>query len=455
MGLRETISGIFGRRSKARATTVDQSLAFEAMRGNAGASVNELAERFSAEHERIQVVKTCRRMYKTDPRIRGIIKTVARDAVKNGFRVIVKNNRRAEEEANRLAARLRLASAMDDWVRLTLRDGDSYLEVGVGDDRLIHLVTRKPTLQMHRESDRADRFADPAHAYWLDSGGASGAIPGGMGGAPRDALWFAEWQIIHARWDHDEGSRYGEPLFASAIGAFKRMSEGETDIAVRRKTRSGMRYVHSLEGATPADIEEYKDKNKDALGNPFAAIADFFVNKKATITAVQGDAHLAEIDDVLHHIRTLFVASPVPMGLLGYGQDLNRDILEDQGRQYARALEQITEWVESEIVWPLLERQWLLLGILPDGLDVEIEWMSKDPLTAQDIVNLGDAAIKLQVAGVPNNVINSILRRFLPGVDLLGDAQGNLSGRVGNTADALAKRVNGGDDGEDETDGEA
>jgi len=30
------------------------------------------------------------------------------------------------------------------------------------------------------------------------------------------ATWLADWQVIHARWDHDEGNRYGQPLFASA-----------------------------------------------------------------------------------------------------------------------------------------------------------------------------------------------------------------------------------------------
>lgn len=428
MGLIDAINSLFGRRSAAIVTTADSQTAASSGAGRA----TQLIERLTSDMERAQTIRTCRLMYKTDPRAKGAIKTVARDAIKGGFRVVVKNNPRAETESNDLVKRLGLTAALDDWVRLTLRDGDSFIEIGVANDRRIGVATRKPTLQMHRASNGADRFDDPARAYWQGSEMWVGQEP------PEDAIWYADWQVIHARWDHDEGSRYGESLFASATGAWKRMKEGEVDISVRRKTRSGMRYIHSLEGAGEADIEAYKEKNKDALNNPFAAISDFFVNKKATISAVQGDAHLAEIGDVMHHIRTWFVASPVPMSLVGYGQDLNRDVLEEQQTQYNRAIEQITEWVEAEFVRPLLERQWLLLGILPEGLDYELEWMSKDPLTAKDISDVADAVLRLQAAGVDGETINSLIRRFLPGVQLGGE---NDAARMAGHADKLRDQV--------------
>jgi len=407
MGLIDRISALFTKRSRAQ---VENTLQVEnpAAVGN---STQALAL-FGAEAERARLVRFCREMYAGDPRVKGILKAVARDVVRGGFQVNCKGNARAEAVANALVKRLGLASKLDDWVRLTLRDGDTFLEVGVSAGGEIVDVSRKPTLQMHRQSDAADRFADPLKAYWWAGEAWVGQQP------PGDALWFAEWQIVHARWDHDEGSRYGEPLFASAVKAFKRMSEGETDIAVRRKTRSGMRYLHSLEDAGEAEIEAYKERNKNALESPFAAVIDFFANQRVTISAIQGDAHLAEIDDVLHHIRTFWVASPLPMSLLGYGQDLNRDVLEEQQEQYERALEQIAEWVEEELVRPLLERQWLLAGILPDGLDYELVWKNKRPVTAGDLRDAADAALRLKSLGLPGDVVVSVLGRFLPGIDL-------------------------------------
>jgi hypothetical protein len=139
-------------------------------------------------------------------------------------------------------------------------------------------------------SDDFDRFYDPAAAfYWTDRPTLSD-VP------PADATFFPEWQIIHARWDRDEGSRYGTPMFASARKAYKRMSQGELDIAIRRKTRSGQRYVHVLDGASAAEIEAYKVANKPALDDPYAAVADFFSNRPGGLQVVQGGRNLGPIN---------------------------------------------------------------------------------------------------------------------------------------------------------------
>jgi hypothetical protein len=373
---------------------------------------SDLLGRLTAERERAAVVRKCNEMYETDPRCEAAIDTLARDIVKGGFVVKAPDRPEAEDAAAALYERLDVGSSIDDWVRETLIEGDSLLESGVDAGGLIQKVTRKPTLKMHRNSNRADEFDDPARAFWYADEAFAGLEP------PRDALWFAQWQIVHARWNHRSKSRYGRPLFASATGAWKKMKEGELDIAIRRKTRAGMKFLHVVEGGDEGAVKKYRAENKDALNNPFAAVADYFSNKPGSITAIQGDARLAEIGDVVHHIETWWTVSPVPMALVGYGKDLNRDILEQKQRQYDRALEQLTQWCEDEIVKPLVHLQWLLLGILPEGLSYEIEWKSKAPASAADIRDVSDAAIRLKALGWPAEVVNSIVARFLPWVDL-------------------------------------
>lgn len=395
-----------------------------------------LGERLRADMARRAVVKTCRKMYATDTRAEGVICSLARDMVRGGFTVSVSGDVRAEEVAGDLVRRLGLVKRLDDWTRLTLRDGDTFLEVAVDGRMEIVEVTRKPTLQLHRNSDEFDRFADPARAFWWADELWGGDV------APPGAVWFAEWQVVHARWAHDEGSRYGRPLFASGTGAWKRITEGELDIAVRRKTRAGMKYVHVLEGAAEPDLQAYKEANKDALNDPFAAVADYFMNGAGRIDVVQGDARLAEIGDVMHHIRTWWLDSPVPMSLLGYGQDLNRDVLREQREQYERALEPLTEWVEDGFVRPLLELQWLLAGIWPGGLEYEVEWKAKQPVRAADVRDVADAALKLKALGLPGEVVWTVLRRFLPGIDVgalvgEGDSGEGGAGRLADVADRL------------------
>ena len=407
-----------------------------------------LTERLRAEVDRRSIVTVCRRMYRTDPRAEGAIRTLARDMVRGGFTVSVPGHADAEEIATSLVQRLSLEQRLDDWVRLTLRDGDSFLELGINGQREIAKITRKPALQMHRNSDEFDQFLDPEHAFWwVDE------MWTGMD-APAGATWFAEWQIVQARWGHDEDSRYGTPLFGSATSAFKRVNEGELDMAVRRKTRSGMKYIHKFpEGTSEAAITTYREQNKVALDNPTAAIADFFGT--VDIKTVQGDGTLSENADVMHHIRTWWVDSPVPLSLLGYGQDLNRDVLDPQKEQYQNALEGLTPWVEAEIVRPILERQWLLAGIWPAGLKYEIKWKSRGALTAAALKDIGAAVISLRAAGVPEAAIWTILERFLPGIDFSvlaqqpggganAPADAAPAGRVAGVASALGDRLSGG-----------
>lgn len=390
---------------------------------------------------RQDIVRDCRRMYEEDPRAGGIIETLARDAVKGGFEIVVADSPQAEQAqtlVDELVKRLKLTKRMDDWTRLSLRDGDTFLELGVDRSRLVQLITRKPTLEMNRHANMYDRFDDPARAYWWSDFPIS--VPAD------DVLWFADWQIVHARWAHDEGSRYGKPLFAAARKAFRRMEKGEDDIYIRRATRAGMKYIHIIEG-DEGDIDQYRLENQDVLNNPLAAIADFFTNKETAIKTVQGDARLSEIGDVLHHIETWAVASPVPLALLGYGKDLNRDILEQKLEQYERALEPVTDWVTDQLLIPLLERQWLLQGIWPDDLDYSINWASKKVLTAEALAAVGEAGLKLKGLGWPDEIIARVLVPLIPGLtiedltDAMAKAQANKPDEIDRIANEAARHL--------------
>lgn len=377
------------------------------------------ARLLAEETDRRTLVRECMAMYRADTRVREILQAVARDATRGGFELTVEGPRAAEAKAiaTEMLERVDFWKWIEPWVRLTLRDGDAFLELvadGAGD--LVE-ISRKPTLEMHRLSDEFDHFKDVTKAFaWSD------ALWGGWtldGTPPPGSVTFAEWQIVHARWDHDGDGRYGSPLFAAARTAFKRMSEGELDIAIRRKTRAGMKYVHSLKDASQGDIEAYRLRNQAALDEPFAAVADFFSTRETTITAVQGDANLSEIEDVLHHMRTFWLASPKPMGLMGFGQDLNRDVLDEQQREYDLAKEAISRWVTEQIVAPIVERQWLLKGILPESLTWSAEWSSVQPLTATALAEMGKAVAALKATALlTDETLLRLVSRFLPDFDV-------------------------------------
>ena len=314
MGLRDRINQIF--QPRAPAVTTAQTTA-TATRGQ---TAPDLAQTFGAETERLRILDTCQRMYKADPRIKKMHRQLGRDVVKGGY-IIRTQDQRALDVARAMQERLKLNSLLDDYVRLAARDGDLFLQVIINDAMQIVDVSRKPVRQVRRHSNSADVFDDPAHAFWMHPQAELYTQP------PKDATWFAQWEIIHARWEHDQGERYGSPMMSSGTGAYKKSTEGETDVAVRRRTRSGLRYLHTLEGASPGDLEKYKEDNRQALQNPFAAVADFFTNRKGSISVLQGDGDLERIGDVKHHINTMFSSGEVPMELIAYGEGLNRDTL--------------------------------------------------------------------------------------------------------------------------------
>lgn len=398
---------------------------------------SSLVARFSAESGRRTMVEEARAMYEEDPRIDGSIATMARDAIHTGFDLSI-SGPRAEEAlqiADDLLRRIDFFGRADDWVRLTARDGDSFLELGANASGQIVDITRKPTLEMRRNSDEFDRFTDPMRAfYWTDKAD--------IGGDVSHAVYFAEWQIVHCRYKRDEGSRYGKPLFSAARTAYKRVKEGELDIAIRRKTRAGMKYMHSLEDASESDIEAYKSRNRDVLGDPFAAVADFFSNKKTQIQTVQGDARLSEIDDVLHHIDTMSVASPVPLELIGYGRNLNRDVLQQKKEQYEESIPSVRGWVVAEMVKPLLERQWLLAGIWPDSLVWSVEWKSKKTPSPAGFAEIAKALVALKATGLFQD--ETLLRLFAmlyPDFDAAAEIEAlaardvdDMAGRIGAEA---------------------
>jgi hypothetical protein len=408
VGLIDRFTALFRKQTPQQAKTTSDEVSRPS---RPAASLN----RFKAERTRREIVRVCRQMYDEDPRAEGVLSTLARDATRGGFQVSVSDGpdvERAQGVADDLIKRLGLFQRLDDWARLSFRDGDSFLELSVDGDGLVVDVTRKPTLEMTRNSNGFDRFDDPTRAFWWADTLWAGQEP------PRDAVWFAAWQIVHARWAHDEGSRYGRPLFAAARTPWKRVKEGEFDVAVRRKTRAGMKYLHTLESADEGAVEKYKRENRDALNDPFAAVSDFFTNDKASIQAIQGDARLGEIEDVVHHIRTWWVASPVPMSLLGYGQDLNRDVLQEQKEQYDEALESVSGWVQDQFVVPLLEMQWLLQGIWPKGLTYQVTWAVKQALTAARLLALAKALAAMQATMLfDDETLIRIAVRIVPGLD--------------------------------------
>jgi len=430
MGLRDAVNRLFSR-GRSEPTTADE---FQQLVDDRSRQAPDIFSAFETKKGRMADILHSREIVSGDGRAKEILAAVARDATKAGFQIEA-TDARAKEAADALVKRIKLQSRLHDWVRLCLRDGDEFLQLAVNNQRLIVDVTRKPTLNMHRNSNGLDRFDDPLRAFWY-------SVRPWQTKPDKDDIWLAEWEIIHARWDHDEGERYGRPLLAAGQKAYKRMDQGELDVAVRRKTRAGLKFVHKLKTNDEGAVAKYQTQNKAVLDNPFAAVADLFMNSDGDVSVLQGDAQLGEITDIRHHLNTWWLNSPAPMAILGYGQDIDYSVIGYQKEQYDESLDEIWGWVVGDILEPLLHRQWLLLGILPDTVEYSIKRPPKKKVTPEDIRNIVEAAVKMQILGIPANIIATIIAPYL-GVEpelLLPEGGGDLDPeRLANIASSLAK----------------
>src|SRR3989337_4381100 len=88
-------------------------------------------QKLKSDRDRMTIIKTCRQMYATDPRVKKALRIYSTDLVKAGFLVKTKDEL-AKKIATELQTRLGLNKKMQDVVRLTGRDGDSFYENVVG-----------------------------------------------------------------------------------------------------------------------------------------------------------------------------------------------------------------------------------------------------------------------------------------------------------------------------------
>lgn len=212
---------------------------------------------------------------------------------------------------------------------------------------------------------------------------------------------FPLWKMSLARLDpdsYDDFGSMGRPLLDAIRTTHKKLGMTETDLVIRRRTRAAQRFSHVLEGASKEDLDAYQLKVE---ADQVKLTTDFFANKKGGVTALQGDAQLDQIADVVHLLDTFFAGSPLPKGLLGYTDELNRDVLQDIIRVYFDEI----DVAQDSLAWVYQQGfrlELLLTGINPDAEDVTIKFSERRTETPNQTA---DRLLKYQALGVPPTML--------------------------------------------------
>lgn len=361
-------------------------------------------EIFVLEWERRTLMRDLDLMVKRDSRIDRANYVMANGATRGGITVTVGSGRTekvrksAQTVIDKLMKDCKINAHLPAWARTILRDGDIFLNIipRVGPDGRVYIsrIKNLPAISLERQDDMTDNFPDLKQAFMQ------------VDPITRQAIQtFPLWTINHMRWKYDPGERYGRSQYYSGRPMWKKLQMTEEDLVVRRRTRAVQRRAHIIGTADnpgdEKDINKYKSQNR--LDDPKNAkvTTDYFINGQGDIKNLEGDAHLDHIKDVEYLLENAMIGTGVPLHILGFGRNVNRDVVEDQKQTYKEDMQGLQDILEHGDPGPfsglrsIFNMALALEGINPEDVSINVRWTRINEMTFGETV---DNVMKLRAA---------------------------------------------------------
>ncbi|MHB1651659.1 MAG: polymorphic toxin type 50 domain-containing protein [Desulfitobacteriaceae bacterium] len=355
-------------------------------------------EMFRLEWDRRTTLREIDLMLRSDTRIKRANKVLAATAVRRGITVTVSSESseaiaaQAQEVINNLMHDCQINAKLPSWARILPKEGDLFLNPIVDlKERKIKNIKRLPAITIQRNDDMTGNFTDTMKAFrQID--------PISL----QTLSEFPLWAVNHIRYDHEEGDRYGTSQYLACRGYWKKLDMTEQDLVVRRRTRAPQRRLHSIGDKDHpqqwTEVAKYKDENK-LTPKTAQVTTDYYGNGLVDIKNLDGDAHLDEIKDVEHLQEVYMIGTAVPLHILGFGQNVNRDIVEDQKAQFEEDTQELRGLLENGDSSPYSGLRFIfdfalsLAGINPLLVEYNVRWFENDNESANDRV---DRVVKLR-----------------------------------------------------------
>lgn len=345
------------------------------------------------DYDRRALVAMMRDMDKRDGRVKMVHGRTAGDVIRGGL-VMQTTSAILAREWLAFSARLQL----NNWEKLKsdarglVMEGNLPIQLVLDADGRVASGVRMPSETLVPMVNLAGRFKNPGAAF-----------------EQRDVMTgkvlasFAAWQLALGRLDPDNwddlGSM-GRPMLDGCASVWRKLVMTEEDLVIRRRVRAPLRLAHVLEGATEPELETYR---KQTEGEKNEITTDFYLNRKGSVSAIQGDATLGDIGDVAHLLSTFFAGSPAPKALFGYTDGVARDVLEDMKRQYYDTVDGLQD-AHGGVYAFAFRIHLLLKGIDPGPDDFYLRFKTRRTESANQIADL---ALKWMALGLPDEYIQS------------------------------------------------
>lgn len=353
----------------------------------------DLYRQFYVDPELREAILDIREMDKLDGRIKMIHSRVARDIIKGGLVMQLAKPDKAVSDAweeFRRRCQLDRHEKLKSDARGLVMEGNLPLQIVVDDGNNVCALARMPSETIVPNVNDSGQFKNVAEAYWQHDL---------VTGKPKAK--FALWQLHLVRFDpdnFDDMGSLGRPFLDANRATWQKLRMTEEDLVIRRRVRAPLRLSHVLEGASGPDMEAYEAK---VINKQSEITTDYFSNKKGSVNPIQGDSNLDQIKDIALLLDCFFSGSPMPKGLAGYTDGLNRDILEDLKRDYYDEIDVLQDTLAYGYQ-QAFHIDLLLKGINPLDADFMICYAERRTETPNQAA---DRALKLQALGMPQNLI--------------------------------------------------
>lgn len=360
-------------------------------RVTANRALERMYRQFSISTEVREKILLLREMEARDGRVKRIHGKVCRDTIRGGLVMQFLEPNSSEtlrREWAEFVRRLHLdhAQKLRSDARGLVAEGNLPLQLVLDDSQRVVAAVRMPAETIVPLVDDSGRFRDPARAYEQRN-----TLTG------ETMATFAAWQLQLARFDplsYDDMGEMGRPFLDSCVETWRKLVMTEEDLVIRRRQRAPLRLSHVLEGASETELEHYR---KTIEGEKGEIATDFYSNRRGGVTALQGDANLDHVKDVVHLLDTFFAGTPAPKGLFGYVDELARDVLEDLKRDYYDEIDHLQDSLAGEYEMAFRIHM-LLRGVVVGPDEIRARMAERRTETPNQVADL---ALKLQALGFP------------------------------------------------------
>ena len=264
--------------------------------------------------------------------------------------------------------------------------GDNFIKTDIDQNiygrqlGIIEHIRLLPEFTMYRMSDWNGNFPNPQKAFIQRNSSINFQSSNGMFNIDTGAD-FSLFELIHARYDYlnQINPKYGCSNLKSARLQYNIVQMMLKDMAIARKMGTFNRLWHKVDDSVG---EDQFNKYKDDEGNREPDVTSQYITQGVEkIESVDAKNILMQkIDDLRMAVDTLAIGLEYPLQFFGFGmQQVSGDQLERMEMRLKRSISFIHLFEEWEIVRPLLEREFLLHGMM--NVEYEIEY---PPISFED-----------------------------------------------------------------------